>query len=397
MLNARPSNASGVLPLATTYLGFGLFWGTWSVVYLEFVGSRSFSNSRMSLYLLTLTVVSVVTMVLVAPKIVHLVPAHSLPTAVACYGVGIALMPFVPDDGLFLAFGIAGLGTGMIDVLVNQTGHRLEAATERPVLQMVHMSYSLGAVIGALVSAGLLVGMGEGAFRVALLLAALGQIPALVTCFTSPVLRERGHVDPAGERISLVAFVRHPALLATGLIVLSAFFVEGSLDVWAVTYLRASLDASVVGGALGFAAFGLATAVGRGFAARILFGMGYKRTILFSGIGSAAAGIMIILAPTAGVAAIAYLILGFCLASAGPAAFGSIEGRGAEAGVMIAAVTTMGYTGFVIGPPVMGKLADDFGIRATMIVITLATFGILLGGFLSRVRSTRDDEAATGS
>lgn len=186
--------------------------------------------------------------------------------------------------------------------------------------------------------------------------------------------------------MSLSAFKRDRALLATALIVLSAFFVEGSLDVWAVTYLRRTLGAGIMAGALGFAAFGVATAIGRTFAARILFGMGYKRTILVSGIGSVCAGLLAIVAPNAWVATVAYLILGFCLAAAGPAAFGSIEGGGAQAGVAIAAVTTVGYIGFVVGPPVMGWLADATGVRSTMVIITLATSGILIGGYLTRGR-----------
>lgn len=390
---SAPRNRSAVIPLVATYTGFGWFWGTLSVVYLEFLADRDLTNGEMSLNLLAITVTSIATMVLVAPRIVHLVSGVALPIAIGCYGAGIAMMPWVPGPWLLLAFAVTGLGTGMIDVLVNQVGHRSEVDTETPVLQRVHMSYSLGAVAGAMAAAVLLTRGGSEAFRAAIFLAAAMQLPGFVACLRSPAMRDRPVGGAAEESISLVAFVRHPALLATGLVVLSAFFVEGSLDVWAVTYLRDSLDATVMGGAIGFAAFGIATAIGRGFAAKILFGMGYRRTILFSGIGSALAGVAIIVAPSQWVATVAYLVLGFCLASAGPAAFGSIEGRGAEAGTMIAAVTTMGYTGFVIGPPIMGRLADRFGIRATMIVITLATFGILIGGLLSHVRSGSAREA----
>lgn len=381
-----PSKPRGMWPLISVYVGFGWFWGTSSVVYLDFVGDRGFSNTEMSMHFLVLTIASVSTMILVAPRILHVTPAVSLAVAVACYGSGITLMTILPNGWLYMAFAVAGLGTGMIDVLVNQVGHRLEVASETPVLQRIHMSYSLGAVAGALITAAVLVTFGGDAYRTALLLAGIAQIVPIAACLSSPPLRERADIDPLEEGVALVAFIRHPALLATGLIVLSAFFVEGSLDLWAATYLRATLGASVAAAAFGFAAFALATAVGRAFAARILFGMGYKRTILFSGVGSAVAGVAIILAPNLAIATIAYLVLGFCLASAGPAAFGSIEGRGAETGLMIAAVTTMGYSGFVIGPPVMGSLSDQFGFRATMVVITLATFGILIGGFLSRIR-----------
>jgi MFS family permease len=306
------------------------------------------------------------------------------------------MMPFVDGPGLLLAFAITGIGTGFIDVLVNQIGHRLEVDSGRSVLQNVHACYSIGAVIGAMAAAGILLALGSDGWRAVLVAAALFQVPAFLMCWLEPSFRNGPVEERSTETISLNAFVKRPQLLATALIVLSAFFVEGSLDVWAVTYLRKTLGAGILAGALGFAAFAAATAVGRLFASRILFGMGYKRTILFSGVGSVAAGTLAVFAPNAWVATLAYLVMGFCLAAAGPAAFGSIPGTGTEAGVSIAAVTTVGYTGFVFGPPIMGWLADAVGVRGTIVVITLATLGILLGGYLSR-DFVREPEPAVGA
>lgn len=374
----------GIVPLLTSYVGFGVFWGCWSVIFIEFVASHDFTYSHQSWYLMSLTIASMTAMILLSPRIVHLSPSVSLPLAVAFYGVGIGMMPFANDTWLFVAFGVTGIGTGFIDVLVNQIGHRLELTSGRSVLQGIHAGYSTGAMIGAMGAAIILLNNTGGGWRIALLFASLAQLPGLLLCVFEPSFRRAGPVEKAQESISLIAFVRRPALLATALIVLSAFFVEGSLDVWAVTYLRKTLGASILAGAIGFSAFALSTAVGRIFAGRILFGMGYKRTILLSGAGSVIAGTLAVIAPTALVATLAYLMMGFCLAAAGPAAFGSIPGTGSQAGVSIAAVTTVGYIGFVVGPPVMGWLADVAGIRGTIVVITLATLGILIGGYLSR-------------
>jgi MFS family permease len=50
---------------------------------------------------------------------------------------------------------------------------------------------------------------------------------------------------------------------------------------------------------------------------------------------------------------------------------------------VIAAIATVGYTGFVFSPPLLGWVADTFDLRATMAVIVLATVGIIIGGLLS--------------
>lgn len=374
----------GVIPLVVSYMSFGYFWGCWSVVFVDFVAAHHYTYSRQSLDLMALTIASMATMILLTPRIAHLLPSVSLPLALGLYGVGILMMPRASDAMLFPAFAITGMGTGLIDVLVNQVGHGLEASSHRSILQPVHAGYSVGAVLGAVATALIL--LSGASYQTALVVAAAAQVPPFLSCLLSPAYRGRTPGERSQEKVSLAIFAREPALMATALIVLSAFFVEGSLDVWAVTYLRKTLGAGIMASALGFAAFGAATAVGRLFAAKILFGLGYKRTILFSGIGSAIAGAMAIVAPNHWVATIAYLILGFCLAAAGPAAFGSIPSTGTEAGIAIAAVTTLGYIGFVIGPPVMGWLADATGIRSTMVIITLATSGILIGGFLTRSR-----------
>jgi hypothetical protein len=385
-MTGSPRRAPGVAPLLAAYTSFGIFWGVWAVVFIDYVHAHHYTFGEQSFNLMALTLSSMATMVVLTPRIAHLLPSVSLPVALGFYGAGIALMPWVSGGWIFLAFAITGMGTGLIDVLVNQVGHGIEVASRRSVLQWIHAAYSLGAVAGAVIAA--LIMTNGASFRVALVFAAASQVPALLMCALSPAFRSSTPGERATEGMSLEAFRRDPALVATALIVLSAFFVEGSLDVWAVTYLRETLGATILGGALGFAAFGISTALGRMFAARILFGMGYKRTILFSGMGSAVAGVLAVVAPVPWVATLAYLLLGFCLASAGPAAFGTITGNTAEVGVAIAAVTTVGYTGFVLGPPIMGWLADAVGVRATMAVITLSTFGILAGGFLSRGRTT---------
>jgi MFS family permease len=52
----------------------------------------------------------------------------------------------------------------------------------------------------------------------------------------------------------------------------------------------------------------------------------------------------------------------------------------------IAGMTTVGYSGFVVGPPIMGWLAQTAGLRATMLVIGLISVGVFAGGVLGRGR-----------
>jgi hypothetical protein len=278
-----------------------------------------------------------------------------------------------------VGFTVVGLGTGIIDVFVNSAAHEIELASGRSVLQWVHAFYGVGGVTGGL-GAGVALTLGAEPESLLLVTAvAQGAITAWVV--STEGLRIRGAAGGTGQRVTLAVFLARSALLLPGLVVLSAFFIEGSMDVWSVIFLRRTLGASVMTGAVGFAAFAAATATGRAFAARVLFDLGYRRTIVISAAGSLASGAFAVLTSSPVVASVAFLVLGFSLSAASPAAFGLAGSEGG--GRAIAAVTTVGYTGFVIGPPILGWLADAVSLRATMVAVVVATLGVA-GGALSR-------------
>jgi MFS family permease len=78
------------------------------------------------------------------------------------------------------------------------------------------------------------------------------------------------------------------------------------------------------------------------------------------------------------------LFLGFFIASAAPAAFGMIAGTDEDPALAVAAMTTVGYSGFVVGPPLMGLLAERAGLRATMVVLVAMSLGVVAGGVFGR-------------
>jgi MFS family permease len=374
----------GIPPLALAYVAFGSFWGCLAVTVGDLLHDRGLNAGQLGFYLTLTSITGIVTMAWIAPRLEHLPRQWTIPAAIAIEGTGAILLAILPARGLAFAFITIGVGTGLVDVLVNAVGYERERASGRAVLQWVHMTYSVGGGAGALM-AGILLTTGAS-WRTALIVTGTAQLMAGGINVFSSTLRGVPERERSEEKVSLTAFVRWPYLLVPALIVASAFFVEGSMDVWSGVYLQQSLGASAMAAAVGFSAFAFATAAGRALAARILFGLGYRRTVIASGIGAVLAGLAAVLAPTIAVAGIAYLLLGFCIAAAAPAAFGSIEGGDPKtAGLAIAAVTTAGYSGFIVGPPLLGWLADATGsFRITMLLITLSTLGVLIGGLLIR-------------
>ena len=278
-----------------------------------------------------------------------------------------------------------GVGNGLIDVYLNVAAQRAEVATRKPVLQWLHASYALGGVTGA-AAAGLILAAGLD-FRVGLAYAsaALARHHRVERADGSrPTARRRGRRRSSRSRRCSA----RPALWVPALVVLFAFLVEGSMDTWSGLYLRISWRHRPSTAAIAFIAFSGAIFLGRLFAGRVLFGLGSRTTILVAGVGSAIGGIAAVTTrDQLWLVGFAFLFLGFTISAAAPAGFGLTESIDEDPTNAIAAVTTVGYTGFIWSPPLLGYIAQTVDLRAAMSVIVVATFGIVIVGMFAPRRS----------
>jgi MFS family permease len=341
-----------IAPLLAGYWSFGQYWGVWVILVFEYQHDHQISASRIGVLYTGLSLVAVGVMLLVAPRMAGLRLGTSVPISLASLGLASLATALFPDSLVLLAFVLVGAGNGLIDVYVNVAAQRVEVETRRPALQWLHASYALGGVTGAGI-AGLLRTI-DIDYRLGLVYAGA----ALLATAWWNVRRgsdQRGAAD-AEMALSVAAFRRHPALWLPAATVLFAFLVEGSMDTWSGLYLRQELGASpaVAGGA--FMAF---SAIGGGIAA---------------------------LSDDPAVVAVAFLLMGFTISAAAPAGFSLVADTGADPTAGIAAVSTVGYTGFVWSPPLLGYVADTINLRAAMVVIVLATVGIMATGVFARRR-----------
>lgn len=374
----RDGRRPSIAPLLAGYWSFGQFWGVWVIVVFEFQRRHGLSDSRLGIGYTLLSVVAVAVMLVLAPRLQPFPLRTSVPVSLMSLGVGAAAIALLPTSTIWLGFVLVGVGNGLIDVYLNVAAHRAEVEARRPVLQWLHASYALGGVTGA-ASAGLILAAGLD-FRLGLTFA------AVVLAATSAWNARTAPLDRAPEgtdtTFSISALLRSPALWVPAVTVLFAFLVEGSMDTWSGLYLRDQLGASAATASIAFIAFASAVFLGRLFAGRVLFGLGARTTILVSGVGSAVGGSIAVASSKPWMVGIAFLLLGFMISAAAPAAFGLVEGSGEDAANAIAAVTTVGYTGFIWSPPLLGWIAQTVSLRAAMGVVVVATFGIAGMGLL---------------
>jgi len=368
-----------IAPLLAGYWSFGQFWGVWVILVLEFQREHGISDSRLGLLYTLLSGVAVAVMLLLAPRLQPLPLRSSVPLGLLTMAVATFAMGFLPTQAVVVGFALLGVGNGLVDVYLNVAAQRAEVAWHRPVLQWLHACYALGGVTGAAVA---------GLIRTLNLDPKVGFAYATVALLLSTAWNARtASLEPGAEgaetAFSISPLFRSPGLWVPALVVLFAFLVEGSMDTWSGLYVREQLHSTAGIAAVAFIAFSGAVFCGRMFAGRVLFGLGSRMTILASGAGSAIGGAIAIATDRPWLVGVAFLLLGFSISAAAPAAFGLVERVDEDATNAIAAVTTVGYTGFIWSPPLLGYIAQHVDLRAAMAVIVVATAGIVAAGLLT--------------
>jgi fucose permease len=158
-----------------------------------------------------------------------------------------------------------------------------------------------------------------------------------------------------------------------GLIALCSTFGEGSIADWGALHLREDVGVGAGLAATGYAAFAIAEACGRLAGSRLLAWLGQTRVLVSGGIAALAGMLATALAPVLPVALAGFALTGLGVANMFPVAVseaGQVSGpRG------VAAASTFGYAGFLIGPPAIGLLANAVGLRTGLATVSVLALG----------------------
>jgi MFS family permease len=276
---------------------------------------------------------------------------------------------------LVLAVVLLGAANGGLDVAMNAQAVAVERGYGRPIMSSFHAAWSFGGLGGAALG-GLLASRGIGPlphFSAVAVLAAIAFVAAYGALLPS--------VADASEE-GTPAFARPTrALLGLGIISFCVLLGEGAMGDWSAVYLDDTLRTGPGFAAAGYAAFSLSMAFGRLFGDRFTELLGPATLVRACG-AIAAVGLGIALAAAHPFVA----LIGFACAGAGfsivfPTALSAAGRTGGPTGPALAAVTTAAYTGFLVGPPFIGFLAELTGLGyALYLVVALSTAVIVLAG-----------------
>jgi hypothetical protein len=385
MQNSHAAVVRARWAVAAIFLINGVLIGTWAAQ-IPLVQERlGISHSTLGIALLSMALGALSAMPLTGFLIARLGSVAVTRGVTPFLLAAVPLVLLAPSPGwLIPLLFYFGATNGILDVAMNAHGVAVERKLGRPVMSSFHGMWSLGGLIGAGLAAVLLPLMSS--FAEVMLTVSFGLVAAIAALyFFLPAAIDRGHV---GTAIALP----NKATLGIGILCFLAMIGEGAILDWGALHLRASLEASPALAASGFAAFSASMAVGR-FSGDLLRQRAGSVALVRGSAGLAGVGLVLaLIAPWPVLAIVGFAMVGLGLANLVPVFFGA-AGRipGQNPGAAIAALATIGYSGFLVGPPFIGFVADATSLPIALATIVLACVAIVVFAGIVEPARTRDN------
>jgi predicted MFS family arabinose efflux permease len=269
-----------------------------------------------------------------------------------------------------------------MDVAMNVWAAEVEKAHARPIMSAFHAMFSLGAGLGA--------ALGYFAIRAGISVAAhLATASALLACITlgfALIPWQSARSDTKGG--SVFAFPKGP-LIFVGLVALAAAMGEGAVADWGAIFLNGTIRTTEAQAVLGYSIFSVAIFVSRMIGDTFVRRFGPVQAARASGLAAFIGVLIVVSGNTLTQTLIGFAVMGLGYAILFPLAFSRAAsdpyispGRG------IASVATLGYGGLLLGPPLIGFLAELSSLRMSFAVLALMA-GMIVA-FAPHLRRTED-------
>jgi MFS family permease len=387
------SGLRGLRVAITTFFALdGFIFAGWVVRIPEIKHQTGASSSALGLALLGVSAGGVITM-MVTGRLCRRFGNHPVTVAAgALLSLSTALPPLThsaPALGLVLL--VFGAGYGGVNVAMNAAAVDVITALRRPIMPSFHAAFSLGGMVGA--GLGGLVADALTPTRHLLVVAGAGLVSCAVagrTLLSRPPPGAAATAGAADAEVSEGSAGDGPAadggaggrqtgdgramagrarrlVLVLGLIALCTTYGEGALADWSALHLTADLGASAGVAAAGYSVFALAMTAGRLSGTALLQRLGQGRSLIAGGATACAGMLLGSLGPAVWLVLTGFVITGLGLANTFPIVIGRAGALAGPSGV--AAASTLGYGGMLLGPVAIGFLADWFSLTAALTTV----------------------------
>ena len=358
------------------FLIMGMAVGVWAAALPALKAKLGLSDSGLSLALFALSAGSILSTVLTGLLASRLGTGRLTSIGAPALVLSLLLPPLAGSLAGFAASAfLIGIAIGVLDVSVNGHASHIEQRWGGPIMSSFHGAFSLGGLAGS-ASGGLIAALGWG------VLAQL-WIPAFAAAaLTAGAMPALGHgPERPGGGHGLVWPER--TMLGLCAIVLFCFVIEGAMADWSAVYLSQVAGASLAAAAGGYAAFSIAMATVRLAGDRVVGALGARRVVTGGGALVVLGFGLAVGFPAAPSAVLGFALVGVGAANIVPVVFSAAARSGRTPMAGVAMVATVGYAGFLSGPPLIGAVASVAGLRTGLLGLMIAALLMTLVGGLS--------------
>lgn len=407
-----PTAHAAARAVFVVFAASGFAFASWASRLPAVRDGLSFSEQDMGLLLLTGSIGSVAAIPLSGLVAERFGTARTVLSFAGVLVVGLMVAGVGVAQGEHLAVRLGlilfGVGAGVWDAAMNLEGAAVEQRLGRAVMPIFHAGFSFGTVLGAGVGA-LVATAGVPVLwhLVAAAVVALGSVVVATRWFSPSVVAaalpdgaatagadgaDPGAMTPPPSGLAgMLAAWREPRTLAIGLVVLAAALTEGVANDWVSLAVVDGFGTSDGMGAVGLAVFLTAMTAARLAGTRAIDRFGRVPVLVLSALLAFVGVLTFSLVPVLWLALVGVGLWGLGAAMGFPMGMSAASDDPRRAAMRVAAVSTIAYTAFFVGPPLIGFVAHTTGYRLAVLVLLVP---MVLG--LAVARSVRPLPSAAG-
>ncbi|WP_129838151.1 MFS transporter [Streptomyces sp. RFCAC02] len=331
------------------------------------------STGRMGLVLFGLSVGSMAGILCSGPLVArwgarYVIAAGTLATATGCGVIGLGAAAGT-DPAVAAGLALIGVGMGGGEVALNIEGAEVERLLGRSTLPAMHGCYSLGTVVGA-VGGMLLTAVSFSVLWHLVIVTAvvLAVLLSVIRHVPTEVGRRTGAGAP-GRDTARPGVWREPRLLLIGGIILALAMAEGTANDWLPLIMVDGHGFDAALGSAVYAVFAASMTAGRFAGGRFVDRYGRATALGASAVVGAAGIALVILVDNQAVAAAAAVLWGIGASLGFPVALSAAGDSGDNSAARVTLAATIGYIAFLVGPPSLGRLGEQFGLRNALFLV----------------------------
>lgn len=364
------------------YFSMGLTFATWASRIADIQTALGLSKANLGTVLFALPAGQLLTMYF-SGKLAAKYGSHkTLIPAIICYILSLTTLGLAGDIyQLSAALFLFGVCSNFTNISLNTQGVLIEGLFKKPIMASFHGAWSLAGFTGALISLGMLQLKLSPFTHFAivtamLLIVVLFNYKYLVKAKVTPAVKEKGK---SKSKIN-------PVLLWLGIIGFCCMLSEGIMFDWSVVYFEDVIKVTGPLKVLGYTSFMIMMASGRFIADKIILRFGRKRVLQTCGLMITTGLYIAVLFPQTYTVALAFMLVGLGVSAVVPTVYG-IAGRtpGVSPSIALTTVSSISFLGFMIGPPVIGYIAQAWGLQFSFGLIGL--FGVVITLLVSFVKA----------